>query len=99
MTLNKQQIRIELDSVRKDINGSEWRRINRASACGMEEIGDGMVIVRLCQRLLEAGYTGEVVVFRGEIPCFNPLSLELWAGGGLREEQPLKLRKNRETSR
>jgi len=86
-------IRIELDTVRKDINGQEWRWVNRASACGMEESGDGRVIVNLCQRLLEGGYTGEVMVYRDETPCFNPLSLELWAGGGHKGEQPLELRK------
>lgn len=34
-------LRIELDSVRKDSNKSEWRMVGRASAAGLENVGDG----------------------------------------------------------
>ena len=86
-------IQIELDAVRKDVNASEWRWMNRASSCGLEEVGDHNIIVKLCRRLVEGGHTGDVEVFRDETPCFSPMSVELWAEGGKRGKQPEGLRK------
>ena len=86
--------RIELDRVRKDSNGSEWRWVPRATCGDMIEVGDHRLIVTLCKRMLAAGMSGEVAVFRGEMPCFEPLSMALWGAGGRKTEQPAHLRSN-----
>jgi hypothetical protein len=87
-------IRIELDSVRKYRNAQEWRNVNRASALGMEEVGDHDVIKVLCRRITEAGHTGDVEVWRGELPCFKAAPLAVWASGkALKGEQPEHLRR------
>jgi hypothetical protein len=87
-------IRMELDSVRKYRNAQEWRPVNRARAEGIEEVGDHSVIVGLCQKLIEAGHTGKVEVWRGAMPVFSAIDIEMWAnrrvGNG---EQPEHLRR------
>lgn len=87
-------IDIYLDSVWKVRNASEGRWINRASAEGIEETGDGDNIVKLAKRLLEAGHSGEVEVRRGTMPVFSALPLTTWAAGGKKARQPEHLRKS-----
>ena len=87
-------LRIELDTVRKYRNASEYRPVNRASCEGHEVVGDGEIIGALCRDLIESGHSGVVEVWRGETPVFRAIPLEIWASGkALRGEQPEHLRR------
>jgi hypothetical protein len=87
-------IRIELDSVRKYRNAHEWRPVNRASAQGIEEVGDHEIISALCRKLIAAGHSGQVEVWRGETPCFRAIDIETWANKRVgKGEQPEHLRR------
>jgi len=89
-------LRIELDSVWKARNAKEGRRVNRATCAGIEEVGDHEIIGALCRKLIGAGHSGLVEVWRGEIPCFRPVDVTAWANGKVgRGEQPEHLRKAR----
>lgn len=82
-------MRIELDSVRKAENQSEWRYVGRARCLGLESRGDGHNIKLLCRKLIEAGHSGKVEVWRGETPVFGPIGIEKWADGkALTGDQP-----------
>ena len=87
-------IRIKLDSVIKHRNKSEYRPVNRASAEGIEIIGDGYIIRRLCQKLVDEGHTGQVEVWRDGTLVFPAAELTKWAEGkALTGEQPKHLRR------
>ncbi len=95
-------IRIELDSVRLDINKSEWRNINRARICipgsrttKMESVGDGDNIRHLCHAMAAAGMKGAAEVYRGQTRVFSqPIDIERFAQGKWgRGEQPEQFRK------
>lgn len=86
--------RIELDSVRKERNASEWRMVGRARAEGFESVGDGQNIRLLCQKLRDAGFTGDCEVWRGTTPVFPAKPIALWADGkALSGSQPEHLRR------
>ena len=90
-------IRIELNSVKKSRNASEWRMVNRASAAGLEDVGDHDVIAGLCRKLAAEGHAGDVEVWRAGTKCFNAIALEEWATGkALKGEQPEHLRRKAE---
>ncbi len=82
-------IQIELDSVRKNANKSEWRMVNRARICfpgsrttHIESIGDGDNIRHLCRAMVAAGITGIAEVMRGSTKVFaEPIDVERFANG------------------
>ena len=85
---------IELDTVRKYRNASEWRNVNRARCGQYEATGDGKVIEQICRDMAKNGETGAVEVWRGQTLCFTALPLEIWASGKAgKQEQPEHLRK------
>ena len=73
--------RVELDSVKKHRNASEWRNVNRARCGEIEAVGDGRVEVESALSLLEAGMAGKMAVFRGERMVFGPWDVADWAAG------------------
>lgn len=88
--------RIELDSVRKARNASEWRNIPRARCEGRERVGDGRNIVLLAREMIEKGHdpSGLVEVWREGTPCFSAAPLQVWADDKFgKGEQPEHLRK------
>lgn len=89
-------VRIELDSVKKHRNASEWRMIGRASAMGHESVGDGNNIVNLCRKLLDAGFQGYCEVYRNGRLVFGEIPIAVWAAGKAlkTQDQPEHLRKN-----
>jgi hypothetical protein len=87
-------MRIELDSVRRYRGKKEYRPVNRARCMGIEEIGDHQIIVSICRKLLAAGFSGDVEVWRGDVPCFSARNASEWASGkALTGEQPEHLRR------
>jgi hypothetical protein len=88
--------RMELDSVPKWRNSSEWRNINRARCGEFESVGDADNIVKICRMMLRAGHTGVIDIYRNETPVFLGVTIERWASGSaLRGEQPEHLRKSK----
>jgi hypothetical protein len=86
--------RIELDTIRKYRNASEWRSINRARCGQYEATGDGKVIEQICRDMEKNGETGAVEVWRGATLCFPSALLQIWASGKAgKQEQPEQLRK------
>jgi len=87
-------IRIELDSIRKHHNKSEYSQIGRARAPGFEVTGFGENLRILCRKLAEAGHTGEATVYRGKTPVFaTPIDIESMAAGTFgRKDQPEHLK-------
>lgn len=91
----REEIRIELDSVKKHRNAQEWRNVNRASACGIEVTGDGTLIDKLCQSLIDAGHAPDTPasVWRNGTPVFRANNLRIWAkGSALAGAQPEHLK-------
>jgi hypothetical protein len=94
MTAPERRVRIELDSVRKDRNGSEWRMVGRARSEGFESVGDGHNIKAVCAQLRDAGFDGDCEVWRGDTPVFSAMPISAWADGkALTGEQPEHLRR------
>ena len=88
--------RMELDSVPKRRNSSEWRNVNRARCGEFESVSDGDNIKKVCQLMLEAGRTGVIDIYRNGTPVFLGVTIERWASGkALRGEQPEHLRKKK----
>jgi len=89
--------RIELDTVRKSRNTSEYRNINRATCEGISTQGDGAIVQQLCAILAENNpHIGAVVeVWRGATLVFHKMPLKQWAGGKAVNtgEQPEHLRR------
>lgn len=71
--------RVNLDSVRKGAGGSAWRNVNRASCGDIEVVGDGYIIVAIAKMMIEAGMTGDMEVYRGEMPVFARAPISAWA--------------------
>jgi hypothetical protein len=76
---------IQLDSVKKYRNKSEWRPVNRASTTYkdtyIEVVGDGHVILQILDRLYtfyNCPITAYVEVRRGEMPVFKSMPLNQW---------------------
>ena len=89
-------ITITLDSVKKSRGKKEWRSVNRASACGMESVSDGNVIVSLARMLSDTMPDDAVQVVRAGTICFSGNTLHEWASGKvLTGEQPDHLRRKR----
>ncbi len=87
-------ILIELDSVRKDSNKSEYRNVNRA-VCrefGLEVIGDGPIIKKLLKDLDEhnCDISRGVEIRRSGVLCFNVVPLNLWINPPDRRPEWLK---------
>lgn len=76
-----EEIRIELDSIKKWRNKHEFRPMNRASALGLEKVGDGHLIGPLCKLLIEAGHdpSTPASAWRGDMLCLYAKSLQDWA--------------------
>jgi hypothetical protein len=75
------QVEVKLDSVVKARGQNEWRDVPRASALGVEVVGDGNIIVKLLTELVMAqkiGMSDIVHVFRGDVACFVPMKVEKW---------------------
>jgi len=86
--------RIDLDTVRKHRNASEWRNWQRARCGDLECVGEGRIIVKLAGMMLERGMKGPVEIYRDKTPVFLSGTVEQWASGSIgRGEQPPQLRK------
>lgn len=88
--------RIELGSVRKDRNNSEYRMVPCATWQDMKEIGDHNIVASLCRKisLRFSCDLGTVEVFRGDTPVFNKIPLQTWLKSNpFAGEQPEHLRK------
>lgn len=86
--------RIELDSVRKNRNSSEWRNVNRARWRHLESVGDADNIRIIARLMLAEGVTGPAVVYRVKTPVFLSATVESLASGSYgKGEQPEHLRK------
>ena len=87
---------IQLDTIKRYRNKSEYRTVCRASCNGMEEAGDHAVIRTLCRRLAEQNsqINGVVTVFRGDMLVFSQTPLKQWCKNDpWAGEQPANLRK------
>lgn len=86
--------RVELDSVKKYRNKSEYRTVDRAKWQHLESVGDGENIVKLAKQMLSEGVSGRMDVYRGKTPVFLGGTVEQWSEGRPgRGEQPAHLRK------
>lgn len=91
------ELTIKLDTVKKARGTQEWRPVNRARFRGLEEVGDGFVLMKLMATILQVFPTQNrslVYVYRGDTLCFNPIPLEDWFK---KREQPPQLKKVRAT--
>jgi hypothetical protein len=74
---------IELDSVPKYRNATEWRNIGRASCpeFGIVKTGDGAYIGDICRAALDLGCdpSRKVEVRRKGTLCFKLASVDAWA--------------------
>lgn len=75
-------IRIDLDSVKKSRNASEYRNVPRARCeeFDLEVVGDGLIVKRLAKMLYEekGQIEATLVVFRGDTPSFVPKPIKTW---------------------
>jgi hypothetical protein len=92
MIHNKQargRLIIELDTVRKQSNNSEYRYVNRARVLShnLEEVGDGRIIDKVVTQLLELYPEGDMMLYiqREGRNSFNPMFLSEWFK---KKEQP-----------
>ena len=89
--------KIELDSVRRYKNKSEWRNVNRATCGDIVSVGDGDNIRKVCKELVISGYSGPVEVWRGSTPVFGAIPAKTWSEGrALSGEVPASLRKGKD---
>ena len=89
-------IKAEISTRKKSRNNAEWRAVPTVTACGVTVEGDGMLMPKLAQALIDAGkpplYT--LSAFRGGMECLKPQTLENWASGKVgKGEQPAHLRR------
>ena len=85
-------IRIELTNVRKrGSSGSEFRDLSQASHGAYRSD----TIKGLCRQLGEAGFdlSQAVEVYRDGTLCFTYATLDWWANGLTKGDQPIHLRK------
>lgn len=73
--------RIELGSVIKHRNKSEYRPVSVARMGEYVEIGDGPLIKRLCQQMMADGIVGMVEVWRDDTIVFHATDISVWASG------------------
>lgn len=93
--------RIELTTIRKHRNPSEYRSIQVATCGGLSEAGDGPVIQALCKSMIAHGFSGDdrAQVYRNGTLCFDAVKLSDWARGNPSgREQPAKLKSGRQKS-
>lgn len=86
--------RIELTTLRKYRNPSEWRTIQAAACVDHIASGDGPVIQTLCKQMITDGHSGDDLaqVYRNGTLCFDAAKLSDWARGNPSgREQPAKL--------
>jgi len=87
-------LRIELDSVRKYHNKSEYSQVGRARALGFESVGFGENLRILCRKLVDSGHTGKAEVYQDKTLVFStPIDIERMAAGTFgRGDQPEHLK-------
>lgn len=64
---------VVLDSVKRTRGKEEWRMVPRASALGVEVVGDGTILRNLLTELVKDGKVSRdepLRVLRGEMSCF-----------------------------
>lgn len=87
-------IRIDLDTVTKQRNESEYRNVPRARCeeFDLEVVGDGLIVKRLAKKLYEekGQIDATLVVFRGVTPCFSPAPIKTWVLPSGRQPQHLR---------
>lgn len=87
-------IRIDLDSVKRSRNASEYRNVPRARCeeFDLEVVGDGLIVKRLAEVLYEekGQIEATLVVFRGVTPCFTPTPIKSWVLPSGRQPQHLR---------
>ena len=72
-------LRIELDEVKKWRNKSEFQRVPRARHGNLAITGYGKIVAKICAELSEIYDGTEMVeVWRGDMLCFQPQTLERW---------------------
>lgn len=87
-------IRIDLDSVKRSRNASEYRNVPRARCeeFDLEVVGDGLIVKRLAEVLYEekGQIEATLVVFRGVTPCFTLTPIKSWVLPSGRQPQHLR---------
>ena len=78
--------RIDLDAVRVDTGPKTWITHQRARCGDHEERGNGGIIVAICKKMMAAGMSGPVEIWRGATPVFLKGTVEYWAA--LHEKKP-----------
>jgi len=75
--------RVELSTVKKWRNNSEWRNISRATCCGVSVTGEGEIVAKAIQAAIDEGNTcgGDVMVYRNGTLCFTPAPVSVWLEG------------------
>ena len=92
-----EELRIEMDSVKKYTNKNEYHTVPRVRALEEEVMGNGEIVRKLCSILIEKNpqINPLVYVFRGNTLCFIPKPLKSWLEEGAvkKGEQPEQFKK------